>query len=220
MTQTAPTVAQTTAYQALFDHFNRALFDGQLSHVVLNFSRHARAYGFFAPQRWHAPGEKARTHEISLNPSHLSVRTLRDTAGTLVHEMVHAWDQDHGKPGRGGYHGKSWARKMREVGLHPSDTAAPGGKETGQRVSHYIVEGGPFALAFAQIEGTITLPYVCSEPGREERAKAKRKIKYTCGGCDTNAWGKPCLRLICEECDEPLAPPPEEGDEDEETEAA
>jgi predicted SprT family Zn-dependent metalloprotease len=207
MTQPAPTVAQTTAYQALFDHFNVRLFGGQLSHVVLNFSRHARAYGFFAPDRWHAPGEKVRTHEISLNPSHLSVRTLRETAGTLVHEMVHAWDQDHGKPGRGGYHGKSWARKMR---------AAPGGKETGQRVSHYIVEGGPFAEAFSEIEGQISLPFVCSEPGKEERAKAKRKIKYTCGECGVNAWGKPGLRISCEDCDVALDPPADEDGEDEE----
>ena len=30
---------------------------------------------------------------------------------------------------------------MREIGLVPSSTGAPGGKATGQRVSHYIVPG-------------------------------------------------------------------------------
>lgn len=38
-----------------------------------------RTNGFFAPSRWHAPGDQTKTHEISLNPSHLSVRTLRET---------------------------------------------------------------------------------------------------------------------------------------------
>jgi len=42
---------------------------------------------------------------------------------------------------------------MRLVGLIPSDIAQPGGKETGQRVSHYNAAGGPFKAAFAELEG-------------------------------------------------------------------
>jgi len=207
----AHTIAQT-AYQALFDHLNVRLFGGGLSHVILNFSRHAKAYGFFAPSRWHRTASEIKIHEISLNPIHLSARTLEASAATLAHEMAHAWDHDHGKPGRGGYHGKSWARKMKEIGLHPSDTAAPGGKETGQKVSHYIVAGGAFALAFAEIPEICRLPFVCSEPTSEAKRKAKNKIKYTCGECEANAWGKPGLRITCEECGVPFDPPAEDKD--------
>jgi hypothetical protein len=32
---------------------------------------------------------------------------------------------------------------MKEIGLHPSATGEPGGKETGKHMSHYIVSGGP-----------------------------------------------------------------------------
>jgi hypothetical protein len=39
--------------------------------VILNFSRLARSLGFFAPERWRDAGDQV-THEISLNPAHLS----------------------------------------------------------------------------------------------------------------------------------------------------
>lgn len=35
---------------------------------------------------------------------------------------------------------------------------------------------------------------------REQKIK-KRKMKYTCVGCNINVWGKPGLRLRCEDCD-------------------
>jgi hypothetical protein len=34
---------------------------------------------------------------------------------------------------------------MREIGLQPSSTGEPGGMETGQTVSHYIIPGGRLA---------------------------------------------------------------------------
>ena len=40
-----------------------------------------------------------------------------------------------------------WAAQMHIIGPAPSDTGQPGGQETGDHVSHYIVPGGPFAAA-------------------------------------------------------------------------
>ena len=48
-TPTAPTTAQFGAYQAMFDWFNRKLFDDKLPRVILNFSRKRNANGFFLP---------------------------------------------------------------------------------------------------------------------------------------------------------------------------
>jgi hypothetical protein len=56
---------------------------------------------------------------------------------TLVHEMVHVWQQHCGTPSKRGYHNKEWATKMKSVGPQPSSTGMVGGKETGQRMSHY-----------------------------------------------------------------------------------
>ena len=73
---------------------------------------------------------------------------MRETLSTLVHEMVHLWQQHHGKSGRGRYHNREWAEKMKQVGLYPSNTGKPGGREVGQQMTHYVIEGGAFAVAF------------------------------------------------------------------------
>lgn len=67
---------------------------------------------------------------------------------TLVHEMCHLWQEDFGKPSRGGYHNRQWADKMIQVGLMPTDTGEPGGQLTGQRVTHYIIPDGKFEQVF------------------------------------------------------------------------
>ncbi|MCC6749986.1 MAG: SprT-like domain-containing protein [Deltaproteobacteria bacterium] len=180
----------------MFDYFNRELFANALPAVILNFSRHSRMRGFFAPERWR--GGAGAAHEISLNPDHLS-RAPREWASTLVHEMAHLWQRECGSPSRSGYHNKEWGAKMDELGLTPSDTAEPGGRRTGQRMSHYIVDGGPFDVAFARMPREILLPWAsgsaAAAPG--PTTKNKLKLKYSCPVCRTNVWGKPGLQLVC-----------------------
>ncbi len=214
MTTPAPTPAQFNAYQAAFAYFNEALFGNELPPVLLNFSRKSKTLGFFAPSRWAQvkgqgksgtpvieEGPAGSVHEISLNPEHLLGRPMRDSMSTLVHEMAHHWQQVHGKPGRGGYHNRQWAEKMRALGLEPVSYDKGAKNGTGQKVSHAIVEGGPFAVAFdAMPEAIRSLPYACRS---EDNAKPKRtdKVKYLCPKCETKVWGKSGLRVICEDCD-------------------
>lgn len=199
---TDPTDAQFAAFRAMYDYFNARLFDGALQPVLLNFSRKANTLGFFAPLRWERAGEA--THEISLNPAYLKLRDPRETASTLVHEQAHCWQQQYGTPGRRGYHNEEWAAKMEAVGLMPSSTAAPGGKRVGYKVSHYIIEGGPFAVAYAEMPTEYLLPWQCGEVTAGARGTARprkaSKVKFTCLGCEANAWGRPGLSLVCGDC--------------------
>jgi hypothetical protein len=43
---------------------------------------------------------------------------------------------------------------MKAIGLYPSNTGAPGGRETGHQMQHYIVSGGRFAEVFAALAAT------------------------------------------------------------------
>lgn len=195
-----PTTAQFAAFQAMYDYFNRVLFAGSLCSVILNFSRAAHSLGFFAPDRWAETKDKSTVHEISLNPAHLATRPAREVAATLAHEMAHCWQQEHGTPSAGGYHNKEWAAKMDEIGLVPSATGAPGGAKVGFRMTHYIADGGPFALAFDAMPAEHLLPWSSWEPEKARRKSApapKSKVKYTCPDCGANAWGKPELHLVC-----------------------
>ena len=216
-----PTREQFDAYRGMFGHFNEALFAGQLPEVVLNFSRHAKTNGFFAPERWEHATAGARTHEISLNPDTLSARDARAVASTLVHEMVHLWQHVFGTPPRRSYHDREWASKMEAVGLVPSSTGAPGGKRVGQRMTHFILEDGPFARAFSAMPAELLLPWRSSplETGRGggKAGGAKKdpsKLKYTCPSCCANVWGKPGLALLCGDCEgERFACESDEADE-------
>ena len=201
-----PTREQFDAYRGMFDYFNQALFTGEPPAVVLNFSRHARTNGFFAPERWEHRSGEGRTHEISLNPDTLGERDPRAVASTLVHEMVHLWQHVHDPPPRKGYHDHAWASKMDSVGLVPSSTGAPGGRRVGQRMTHYVEEGGRFAQAFDVMPEALLLPWRSAPigPGRgaEPKKRDPSKVKYACPGCCTNAWGKVGLNLICGDCGE------------------
>jgi predicted SprT family Zn-dependent metalloprotease len=184
-------------------YFNEQLFGGTLPPVLLNLSRKGRhVRGFFAPDRW----EKgtARTHEISLNPQFLKERSVIETAATLVHELVHLWQAVLGTPSRTSYHNREWATQMEAVGLIPSDTGTPGGKRTGQRMSHYVLPGGPFERAFQAMPPAYLLPWLCVEAKPASRPRRPRKMKYRCPGCRQNVWGKPDLALLCATCHQPF----------------
>ncbi len=202
-----PTEEQAAAYQKAFDHFNKTLFGGKLPFAYLNFSRHAGAKGFFAAGRWGKAGTKNgedRLHEISLNPD-LLLRPPVEYYATLVHEMCHHWQQVFGSPSRNGYHNLEWARKMVEVGLMPTDTGEPGGKPTGQRVTHYIEPGGRFMKAFETLPKEALLPWVSGGLGEDEKPKKPtvKKHKFICPECETPIWAQtPELEASCDDCGE------------------
>jgi predicted SprT family Zn-dependent metalloprotease len=188
------------AFQAAYDFFNAELFNGTLPAVLITLQRHSKAYGFLAPKKFIGRSEETATHELALNPDHFG-RTDEAILATLVHEMAHAWQVTHGTPPRKSYHDREWAQKMMEIGLHPSSTGEPGGKQTGAKVSHYIIEGGPFAQAFARLKARgFEMRWQSRADQGERKKKAESKTKYTCPSCQQNAWAKPGAALICGVC--------------------
>jgi predicted RNA-binding Zn-ribbon protein involved in translation (DUF1610 family) len=183
-----------------FDYFNKCLFDNELPRCILNFSRLGSTYGFFSPERW-ARGDD-HTHEISLNPDLLH-RPLRDAMATLVHEMCHEWQHTFGRPSRRRYHNREWADRMESVGLMPSNTGQPGGRRTGQRVSHYVIEGGPFDVAFRDMPPSYALPWTSGQTPAD-RAPRNDKTKFQCPTCGDNIWGKPTIQADCRKCGQPF----------------
>src|ERR1700728_4580148 len=147
-----PTTNPYTSLDAAFAFFNARLFDGRLPACLITMQRSKSAYGYFAGGRFGSKDGKEVTDEIALNPSHFHERSTEQSLSTLVHEMTHLEQHHFGKPSRSGYHNKEWPGLMKAVGLIPSDTGgAPGGKEIGQKVSHYIESGGRFQRVCAQL---------------------------------------------------------------------
>ena len=200
--QEAITPAQYRAFQEAYDFFNAELFAGSLPHVLVTLQRHANARGYFSPERFTGRVENtAAAHELAMNPDTFTGRTDEEILSTLAHEMVHVWQQTHGTPPRRSYHDRQWAAKMKEIGLQPSTTGEPGGKETGQSVTHYIIPGGRYTTAYAKLAATgLRLDWQSAPAGVQAKAKKASKTKFSCPECGQNAWAKSDAQLICGDC--------------------
>jgi predicted RNA-binding Zn-ribbon protein involved in translation (DUF1610 family) len=196
------TPTEYKAFQQAYDFLNAELFGASLPHVLVTFQRHAKAKGYFSPERFSARTDGGKAHELAMNPDSFTGRTDEEILSTLAHEMAHVWQQAHGTPPRKSYHDRQWAAKMKEIGLQPTTTGEAGGSETGQSVTHYIIEGGSYARAFKKLKASGFALHWQSAPESRGQAKAKKasKTKFTCPDCGQNAWAKPDAALICGEC--------------------
>ena len=224
----APTMIQYTEFNQAFDYLNSALFGGELPKVLVTFSRKPRMLGYFSPERWERTNNpEDRAGEISFNPDSFESRTAEDVLSTLAHEMAHAWQHHLGKPSRSGYHNVEWGTKMESIGLMPSNTGEPGGKRTGQQMTHYIIEDGPFAEAAVDLmalgwaiqyvdragrftaapgPGPAPAPVTGSPKKGPAAPKPPTRVKFVCPTCKAAAWGKPALNLVCADCQQAMWP--------------
>ena len=88
----------------------------------------------------------------------------------------------------------------------PTDTGEPGGKRTGEQVTHYIKPGDKFDQACrGLLDKGFWIPWQAitndSDQARiTKKKKAASKTKYACTRCELNAWAKPGARLVCFKC--------------------
>lgn len=224
-----PTQETYEELQQAYDWFNKALFGFTLPPCLITLQRNKRTFGFFCGSRF-VNRHGLKTDEIAMNPAFFAVRPVEDVLSTLAHEMVHLWQHHFGKPGRRGYHNREWGMKMKDIGLHPSHTGQPGGKETGEQMTHFILADGTYIKACRGLLATrfalswydrfpAQVEVVMPSGGGVETSLApidavggldvvtdpvasdrSNRHKYQCPGCGINAWGKPHLHLVCGSC--------------------
>lgn len=222
---THPTALTAEDHQRAYAHFNGRLFGGELPTCLITLGD-GRFKGYFRANAFRHLQKGTHIDEIALNPT--LYETLDDYLSTLVHEQVHLWQEHFGSPGRPPFHNREWADKMLAVGLKPVN--AEKGKthrETGRKMDHLIVGGGPFAQALGDLmHGDYALTYVheAHPPRRhyesdedeqkerekdEERKRKKResKTRFTCPNCGQNAWARPTAKLACGDCKEGMVIP-------------
>lgn len=207
-----PTEETYSEWQHAYDFFNEHLFAGQLPPCLITLQRHHRSYGYFCGNRWTNQTGTIRD-EIAMNPAHFITRSVEEVLSTLVHEMVHLWQHHSGTPSRSGYHNGEWATTMETVGLMPTHSGSPGGQRTGQHMTHYILDDGPFARRCQELLATGFLlswhdhapkEALASGGGGEPTGSLTKttgkRTKYTCPSCGLNAWAKPQITLLCGDC--------------------
>jgi hypothetical protein len=205
--QSPVTAVEYGTLQNAYDYFNEALFEASLPQVLITLQRHGRARGYFSAKKFQRrDNTREQVHEVALNPDSFKGRSDEEILSTLVHEMAHVWQQEHGHPGRGRYHNREWAVLMHSIGLMPSTTGKPGGAITGDRVSHYILERGRFSDACGTFLKTYRLVWESASTVNSDSdpagaaVKTQTRSKFTCPNCGLNAWAKPDALLDCHRC--------------------
>lgn len=141
-----PTVATYSALQRAFDHFNTELFEGSLPECMITLRSGNKHRGYHQANRFVSLDGKT-VNELGLNPGFFTLQPIEVVLSTLVHEMVHHWQQCFGHPTSSNHHNSEWGRKMKALGLMPTSTGLPDGDETGRNVTHYIVPDGRYIKA-------------------------------------------------------------------------
>ncbi len=105
-----PAVAQLRRFHA---HYNRVYFGGRLKLVPIRLSaRMVTRLGHYT-----AASPAGDAAEIVIGREHIRRHGWEEALHTLLHEMVHQWQDEAGHPID---HGATFRRKAREVGITPS----------------------------------------------------------------------------------------------------
>lgn len=89
-------------------------FKIELPHVAFCIkSTWSNCYGYFRP----GLNEFGLTREIAINRLYLEQREKWQVIGTLLHELLHAWQDAFGKPGKRNYHNNEFRKKAEFYGL-------------------------------------------------------------------------------------------------------
>lgn len=193
------------ALELAFNHYNNALFDGELGSTIITLSAKGKGTnGYLKLNRFKKRVGSEHADEIALNPANLRDE-LPVVMAWLVHHMVHLWQAYFGQASRSGYHNQEWAKKMMSLGLRPFSGEADTGKSTGQRVSQTIVQNGLFdsatkALIAARYDLTWQLALEADESDKKEAGKSLGRVPWHCPQCSQRAWAKPSAMLACGRC--------------------
>ena len=125
--------------------------------------------------------------EIAINSRYLpEQRQLWEVLGTLLHELLHAWQETHGIPGKRNHHNAEFQAKARQLGLNIDRRGVTG-----------FAASSPFKELLQE--------YGVSVPEHEivasiARPRGESKLKKWCCGCTTARVAVADFRAQCLKC--------------------
>lgn len=193
----------TKLYNAIseaYKYFNQEFFSNQLPEVVLTLQKRSNYYGYFCFKGYFSRDGKRMADEIALNPNTFQELEDIEILAVLAHEMVHCWQLHFGNPSRRNYHNKEFAMKMNQIGLH---------SETGQKISHSIIEGGDFERVANDLikNKGFKIPWEAWKEDNGSRSKKidRSKVAFVCGCRPVKVvYGKLFSITVCPYCCQPF----------------
>ena len=205
-----PTLQFYGDLQRAFDFFNARLFDAALPPCLLTLRSASREFGYHHTDRF-IDAQGRLVDELALHPGFFTLRPVEEVLATLVHEMAHHWQAHFGRESKSNPHNREWAGKMRELGLQPSSTGLPEGRQTGRSMTHYIVPEGRFIQACRELlAGGFALRWFDRHAPRTGYDSAKRQQQLRDAGVAVAVSPEPAhtIKPISPDVSVVIEPPP------------
>jgi hypothetical protein len=154
--------------------------------LAVDRTRHSRCYGHYRPGH---NGMGLRS-EITIADWHVlecaSSTKWWEVLGTLLHEMLHAWQEFHGTAGLGNYHNREFQKKALSLGLIVDYRG----------VTSYA-PSSPFCDLL--LNHGITVPEVPVAPTHQSRRRPVKLHLWMCN-CTKVRVGRAHFNAQCREC--------------------
>ena len=209
------TYNRAAAYlNSIFDSLNDRYFESALSRPVITIQSTPRAYGHFTLyDAWSVDGDKGM-REINIGAGTLS-RPIENVVATLLHEMVHYWNDQHGIKdcSRGGtYHNKKFKVLAEACDLHIDHHPTYGWSITmpTDALVEFCLENGLTEIRLCRNDfvplqipgsGTHTGTNTGTEAGGKKPSSTR---KYVCPCCGLSVRATKSVNVGCLDCDTPL----------------
>ena len=213
------TYNRAAAYlNTIFDLLNDRYFESALSRPVITIQSTPKAYGHFTLyDAWSVDGNKGM-REINIGAGTLS-RPIENVVATLLHEMVHYWNDSHGIKdcSRGStYHNRKFKELAEACDLHIEHHPTYGWSITSpsDALTEFCLENNLTEIRLCRNDGIpIRIPgtgtHAGSGSGSSNGTPVKKPSstrKYVCPNCGLSVRATKKVNIGCLDCLEQLLP--------------
>lgn len=190
------------ALQAAFNAINKDFYNGELEKVIITV-KEGRKPGvlgtFCTAKEWIQNG--VNRHEINIAANHIGERTVEETIITLMHEIVHLYNQQNGiqdTSRSGTYHNKKFKESAEAHGLIISKAPKIGWSmtEATPDTKKWIADNIP-------IKGFGIYKKATDSVGGKSKTKQSYR-KYVCPCCGLIVRATKDCNIACLDCEEQM----------------
>ena len=196
----------------IFDLLNAEFFEGALSRPTITIQSTPKAYGHFSLRADTWISKVGATHEINIGAGTLA-RPIEEVAATLLHEMVHYWNDTNGVKDcsrNGTYHNKRFKAKAEECELNVECHPTYGWSLTSpsDKTLEFCLENDLTEIRLSRIDAFFLVPVGkgngASVPTDNPAKKKTSTRKYICPCCGMSIRATRDVNVACLDCDEQL----------------
>ena len=200
--------SRTAGYlEKIFRALNQDSFGGEIEEPIITLKKTPSAYGHVTESdTWLRKGESVR--ELNISTNYLT-RPIEDIVATMIHEMVHLWNMQHGIKDTSrsySYHNEKFRDEAEKHMIHIEKDEKYGWTITSptDELLEYILEKGWSEISMNEgIDLSDLFGKGTAKPPKSTGTKSNSR-KYQCPKCKNSVRATKCVNIKCGDCDETM----------------